>query len=266
MKNITILVVGHKTCVYKLPSCYRFVAVGKNKKDIAKYDFDDSIGESISDKNNTFNEFTGQYWAFRNLKLKDDDIVGLVHYRRFFFNNFYSLNREKSILKPKKILKFFKKHKVILPTYYKKSNSLYQLMTNLNDDKDLTYLAIKNISPEYLENYRKIKKSEYRSASSMFICTYKDFVEYSDWCFKILFEFERLLLEKNGKVVDRQIGFFGEWLPNLYFGSKYSSREIKRCWVGLTSQKTKFPFTKYIFSLFGFFTIRHKIRKRKYPL
>ena len=39
----------------------------------------DDTGENISDRRMTFNEFTVQYWAWKNLTA---DYYGLCHYRR----------------------------------------------------------------------------------------------------------------------------------------------------------------------------------------
>lgn len=41
----------------------------------------DDQGENISDRNFTYSEMSGQYWAWKNL---DADYVGQCHYRRFF--------------------------------------------------------------------------------------------------------------------------------------------------------------------------------------
>ena len=38
--------------------------------------------DSISNKNDSYCELTGMYWALKNLK--NVDVIGLCHYRRYF--------------------------------------------------------------------------------------------------------------------------------------------------------------------------------------
>ncbi len=79
--SIKILVSCHKpVCV---PSCdaYLPVHVGSlGKPGIKGYQRDDQ-GENISDRNFTFCEMSGQYWAWKNLNA---DYIGQCHYRRYF--------------------------------------------------------------------------------------------------------------------------------------------------------------------------------------
>ena len=49
-------------------------------------DFSDDDGENVSSLNSAYNEMTVAYWAWKNLdKLGDPDVIGLMHYRRFFY-------------------------------------------------------------------------------------------------------------------------------------------------------------------------------------
>ena len=80
MNKVKIIVATHKK--YKMPDdeLYLPVQVGSEGKENLGYQVDNN-GENISNKNSTFCELTGLYWAWKNL---DADYIGLCHYRRHF--------------------------------------------------------------------------------------------------------------------------------------------------------------------------------------
>ncbi|WP_374938141.1 DUF4422 domain-containing protein, partial [Lactobacillus amylovorus] len=86
------MVAAHKKFPMPDKKGYLPVLVGaaKNYKPGIEYQRDDE-GKNISAKNPNYNELTAVYWAWKNLK--NVDAVGLVHYRRLFFDSKpYKLN------------------------------------------------------------------------------------------------------------------------------------------------------------------------------
>ena len=86
MSIVKILVCCHKPDYFKSDDVYMPIHVGKA---ISKYELgiqDDVTGDNISKENPSCCELTGMYWAWKNLK--NVDVIGLCHYRRYFdFNN-----------------------------------------------------------------------------------------------------------------------------------------------------------------------------------
>lgn len=81
--KIKILVAAHKAApMPEMRNIYLPVQVGAtlSEKKIDNFTPDDT-GKNISVKNPYFNELTALYWARYNL---NSDVIGLVHYRRFF--------------------------------------------------------------------------------------------------------------------------------------------------------------------------------------
>ena len=63
----------------------RFFVGGKATSDLKNERFyQDNVGVNIAEKNSSFCELTGLYWAWQNGIFKNNQYVGLVHYRRYF--------------------------------------------------------------------------------------------------------------------------------------------------------------------------------------
>ena len=85
-KKIEVYVIAHSPKEIKSikgNDIYKPLFVGRNGKDNLGFLSDDT-GDNISSKNSAYCELTGLYWMWKN---SSADIIGLVHYRRYFKNN-----------------------------------------------------------------------------------------------------------------------------------------------------------------------------------
>ena len=80
--NVKILVCCHKQDVCATEPPYFPIQVGKAISQVDLGIQGDDTGDNISHKNASYCELTGMYWAWKNLK--DVDVIGLCHYRRYF--------------------------------------------------------------------------------------------------------------------------------------------------------------------------------------
>ena len=69
----------------------KIIISGAKSKNLSKFPnhwLKDSIGKNISDKNKNFGTLSSHYWLWNNefKNLKDDDWIGINHYRRFWIN------------------------------------------------------------------------------------------------------------------------------------------------------------------------------------
>ena len=154
--KIKILVAAHKRFPIPTADGYLPILVGavKNYQSGIKYQRDDE-GYNISSKNPNYNELTAVYWAWKNLK--DVDAIGLVHYRRLFFDGKpYSLN---NVLSVKKIEKLLTTYDVIVPkkrNYYIETNYSHYIHAHHKKPLNKTRDIIAENYPQYLSNFDKV--------------------------------------------------------------------------------------------------------------
>ena len=212
--NVSIFIAAHKKFDAPDNSIYIPLHVGAKGKKSLGYE-GDSKGENISSKNPYFCELTGLYWIWKNCK---SDIVGLVHYRRYFYNSFFS--RIKNVLNKNKILVILQKKDIILAQrgYTWGSTVRRQYETkHVSDDLEKCEKILKDKYPDYGIYFDKVFNGNYYCPFNMMVCRKELFDNYCKWLFDILFE-----LEKNTDLKDRDsynarvYGFLSERLLNVW--------------------------------------------------
>ena len=188
----------------------------------------DNTGDNISEKNPYFCELTATYWIWKNVKT---DIVGLMHYRRFFnfgnkekkFHKFSPDFLQKYGLDEQKISQVLENYGLILPPktkpikysvydYYKKEHII--------TDLDITLEIIKEKYPDIYDTANDMfKKNSCMYCWNMLACRKSVFDRYADWLFSILFELEKRI---GADVVNRDsyqrrvYGFIAERLTAVF--------------------------------------------------
>ena len=234
-KKIEIYIAVHKKANVLRREGYIPLHVGAEGKEDLGF-VKDNTGDNISCKNPNYCELTGLYWIWKNCNA---DIVGLVHYRRYFVKSFFTTNIEKAITK-KDIIKYLQKYDVILPkpywTYKKTVEEQYSAEHNIEDYKKLRNILEKN-TPEYLDAFDKISKRRYFYNFNMFIMDKKLFNEYAKWVFFILEELEKQVDISNYNDYNKRIyGFLSERLFNVWI-EKHQELKIKTLYANNVERK-----------------------------
>ena len=208
MKNVKVYIATHKKA--KLPELkeYAPIQVGADGKESLGY-ITDNTGENISNKNSNFCELTATYWIMKN---DNSDIVGLTHYRRYFFNNIFS-NSFKNIIKKEKIINILNKYDIIVPKKYNLGGTVKNQYSKFHNIEDLMKCGeiIKNKYPEYSEAFDKVLKKRKIYTYNMFISRKKVFDDYYKWLFDILFEAEKIIDISNYDNYNKRVyGFLSE--------------------------------------------------------
>ena len=225
MSNIKVFICAHKEVPLPQHPYFLPIQAGAALHDhITGYQPDDE-GDNISVKNPHFCELTCHYWAWKNLK--NVDIIGLNHYRRYFDfqKKWPQFSADKRFIATKEFLKqdyqfpdidnILQKYDIILPVarHWRVSNTLQYGDYHIAKDWEMLRQIIKERSPQYMPAFEKtMDRSNKAVGYNMFITQWKHFEAYSEWLFDILFEVERRVPPIDDPIQSRIYGYMSERL------------------------------------------------------
>lgn len=226
-----IYVATHKKVKFPKNKEYEPIQVGADINQDIKLQLKDNIGENISDKNRNYCELTVLYWIWKNCT---NDIIGLVHYRRYFFKAIFE-NDLRKILNKEEIERIFKDYNIILPKkiFLKRYNvyEQYKKLHNINDLEECRKV-INEKYPDYINSFDKIMQQKSFYAFNMFIGNRIIINDYFKWLFDILFELEnRIDISKYDKYNARVYGFLSERLFNVWIEKNIDRLKIRELYV-----------------------------------
>lgn len=195
---------------------YLLQVSAENNKDI-NIGIKDNTGDNISKKNPNYCELTGIYWIWKNTK---DKIVGLVHYRRYFYKKIFTF-KKKNVLTEDEVKKILKEYDIIVPTLCNTNITVYNQYKKHHyiEDLELCGDILKEKYPEYYKTYKKILKEKRYYPFNMIITNKNNFDKYCTWLFDILFEAQKTInknLVNRDNYNKRVYGFLSERLFNVW--------------------------------------------------
>lgn len=209
-----VFVAAHKP-VEDIPHDYELLEVGAANR---KHHFSqvlDSTGDNISRLNESYCEITGLYWIWKNV---DSDIVGLVHYRRYFMDNWWA-SGSKHILTFPQINNILSRADVVVPSSYWFKTNAKDMYANNHYGKDLDYArtVINERSPEYLHSFDCVMRQKHLHLCNMVI-THKEILDtYMKWLMPILEDCNKAIDTSEYSPYDKRlIGYLAEWLFNVW--------------------------------------------------
>lgn len=226
--NIKILICSHKLTILPQNDYFMPIQGGTSVSDVVLPYTKDNVGDNISLKNKSYCELTCHYWAWKNLR--NIDIIGLNHYRRYFdFKHMSSFAPDRRFVSTNEYLsqpylfpdleKVFDNYDIILPNIrnYPYCMAMQYAVFHIVDDWNIMKEIITEFSPEYIPAFEKtMEHRNYSSNYNIFITKWKYFDEYSEWLFKILFEVEKRCKISAYPVQARIFGYMSERLINVY--------------------------------------------------
>ncbi|MBQ7524453.1 MAG: DUF4422 domain-containing protein [Alphaproteobacteria bacterium] len=205
----------------------------------------DDTGDNISEKNRSYNEVTGIYWAWKNRKsLGNPEYVGFMHYRRqFLFDNskqklyadcpqdifraWYTID----CLKGKDFTYLFSEEQikdalsdadVLVPETSECELSVSQLYASWTvghvfSDLELALSIIDEKYPEYSNSAKEYMDSHRYYNYNMFVMKRGIFDSYCEFLFGILFEMEKRIDISDRSIVKlRTYAYISERLTGVF--------------------------------------------------
>lgn len=188
----------------------------------------DNTGDNISDKNSVYGELTAVYWAWKNLK--DVDIIGMSHYRRYMMHqsyltkthyeitweNFrridYNVDQFENDLNTYDII-FCKKW------HFENLTIRQQFLEHhpFPEDLYMTRKILMEYEPDAVSVWDKYMSGSDGYCCCMFITKWSSFDELCSWMFPLLSQIEQNLdFSKYDNYQQRMIAFLYERLLNVY--------------------------------------------------
>jgi len=167
----------------------------------------DDTGINISEKNNEYCELTAMYWVWQNVK--NLDVVGFMHYHRFFDNREHGkMCGEDKLCKlgltQEQMNRFFPDKDIIIPIPFDMQMTGYEYYSQWHYKEDMD-IAINYIRQHYPEMSEALDESLFdthqRYFANMVIMKKEIFDEYAKWLFEILFAIEKDIGPMEGKTL-----------------------------------------------------------------
>lgn len=229
MNDTRMFIITHKVADIKIKLGYYPILVGADlKPEILDYKIKDNIGENISKKNPYYCELTGIYWVWKHV---DSDIIGILHYRRYFSKK-RVIGSSKYFISINEIEKIMNGKRVIMPVQKSFSRSVIQeikIAPNLSDIQEM-YEAIRICEPNYVDDYLWFLNQNKTYLFNMCIMKKNDFNAYCDWLFKILnyVESHHDIAAETDNYRKRLYGFLSERLIMVWIHHNISYTEIEK--------------------------------------
>ncbi len=216
MASISIYVAMHKPYQVAQENMYIPIHVGAaGKKSFCECR--DDTGDNISDKNKSYCEITALYWIWKN---SESDVVGLVHYRRYFAGASLKKDPWQKILSSEKALKMLDSKDILLPRkHYYIIETTYSHYAHAHHGKDmrLTRKVIEEMHPDYCAAFDKVMKQRSGHRLNMFITRKETMDEYCSWLFPMLTEIEKRIDTTDYDAYNKRvIGFITERLLDVW--------------------------------------------------
>lgn len=271
--KINIYIVTNKDIGHIANNDYKIINVGKENKNIKNNFLSDSIGESIAEKNQYYCELTALYWIWKNTIDDSNDLVGLCHYRRFFYLHKAPFFLETKMIKnltdiyeqiqTESLANIFSQYDIVLPVPHTEICTVQEqyYTDHYKNDFDTVKKVLIELYPEYEDALTVVCSRKYMYCYNMFITNRVIFDNYMQWLFHVLFATEKIIQVNKNDVYQRRVfGFLAERLLNVYvYHNKFKVKEMPIIYISEKEKKDKYKNFKYYLKKYSFINLK-KVR------
>lgn len=209
-EDISIYIIIHKKYNIYSDDIYRPLCVGDYQEEGR---LTEKSGDNISYLNKKINECSALYWIWKNT---NTEIVGLNHYRRYFYNN--EINNMDNYLDAEHVSGIMKDYDIILPvTMPLEQLTIYQqLETTMNPELcqkgySIIRKKIEEKQPDYLWAFDSVMQGHVVFNCNIFVTKREILNRYCEWLFSFLIgAAEEIDVEGYDSYSQRVMGFFAE--------------------------------------------------------
>lgn len=229
--NVKIFTMTHKKFDEPSDSIYIPLHVGRAAAKDLGYAGDDT-GDSISEWNKYYGELTGVYWVWKNVR--DADIVGICHYRRYF------LNEQRNLLSQREYECILKDYDIITSNEMKSDKNCRDNYSEAHNrkDLDLTEEIIKEKYPDYADALETVLSGNSSYYGNLMVTSKNLFDSYAQWLFSIFFELEKQIDVSSYDLYHQRVfGFLSEQLLKVWI-LKHNLKVFEGR-IGITAEKAE---------------------------
>lgn len=209
--DVNLYVVSHKK--YNLLNNDIYVPICVGKKPWTTEYVSECNGENIVEYNDRLNECTALYWMWKNSKA---DVLGLSHYRRYFYND--GLEYSANYLDLERLEDIFKQgYDIVLPNLlslnFSVAENIKRTVGQEVYDKAYRIVAacMENEQPEYIGALEETLQGNSMYVCNMFVTSKEVLDMYAEWLFSFIVDAaEQLDVDGFNNYQRRTIGYFAE--------------------------------------------------------
>lgn len=212
-----VYVVTHEPISIDLPPDYELFQVGAAVNG-AFCEHNDAVGEdNISVKNPNYCELTAAYWIWKNDH--ENDIVGLMHYRRFLTRSILS-NSIKHLIDENTVIRNLRKYDFLAPKRMEMIPNVKKQMLDgavRHESFDILEQVVCDLYPDYKSAFTRVFYGSKTYICNIFIARKKDCDEYYSWLFSIFDEMEKYVDMSGYSTQEQRLyGYLSERLFTVY--------------------------------------------------